>query len=75
MVRGLAAGRELQRDECRLAFWAGAATLFYALMGGLDPGEEPTEADEAKMKAIDAEIQGFSETFDAEVLKRHGGWQ
>lgn len=66
---------EAHRADCGLAFWAGATTLFYALIDCLDPGEEPTEADLAKMDAIDAEIRKFAETFDAEVLKRHGGRQ
>jgi hypothetical protein len=64
---------DIQHSEYRLAFWAGAATLFYAIMKhGLDPGEEPTDADVAHMAAIEAEIHRFAETFDAEVMKRRG---
>jgi hypothetical protein len=66
---------DIQREECRLAFWAGAATLFYAIMQSLDPGAEPTEADVARLDAINAEIEAFSATFDAEVQKRLGGRQ
>ena len=65
----------IQRSECRLAFWAGAATLFYSIMDCLDPGDEPTEADLARMSAINGELRKFAETFDAEVFKRHGGQQ
>jgi hypothetical protein len=64
---------DIQRSECRLAFWAGASTLFYSIMDCLDPGEEPTDADEARMAAIHGEIDKFCSTFDAEVFKRHGG--
>lgn len=66
---------QLQRDECRLAFWAGAATLFYAIMQGLDEGTEPTDADMARMDAIHSEIDRFTRGFDDEVLKRHQGRQ
>ena len=60
----------LHREESRLAFYAGAATLFYSIMKSLDAGDEPTEADLARMDAIRAEIDGFAAAFDAEVAKR-----
>jgi hypothetical protein len=44
-------------------------------MNMLDEGEEPTAADLARMDNIHTEIEKFTETFDAEVLKRHGGQQ
>jgi len=66
------AAPDIQREECRLAFWAGAATLFYALLQSFEPGTEPTAADLARMDAINAEIEAFSATFDAEVVKRRG---
>lgn len=68
---------EIQRSECRLAFWAGASTLFYSIMNCLDDDgtDEPTPADELRMANIGAEIKTFCRTFDAEVLKRHGGQQ
>jgi hypothetical protein len=66
---------DIQVAECNLAFWAGASTLFYAIMDALDPGEEPTAADLQRMENIAAEIDKFASTFDAEVLKRHGGRQ
>jgi hypothetical protein len=63
------------KEEARLAFWAGASVLFHAMLKMLDPGDEPTDADLAKMDAINAEIEKFISTLDAEVLKRHGGRQ
>ena len=68
-------GSEAARADCYLAFWAGAATLFYSIMDCLDTGDEPTEADLKRMDNIHNEIERFTETFDAEVLKRHGGRQ
>lgn len=63
------------RADLRLAFYGGAATLFYSILNALDEGEEPTDADLARMNAINDEIDQFAKTFDAEVLKRHGGMQ
>lgn len=63
------------RDDLQLAFFAGAATLFYSIIATLDEGEEPTEADLARMDAINNEIETFAKSFDSEVLKRHGGMQ
>jgi len=60
-----------RRQDAHLAFWAGAATLFYALMlHGLDEGEEPTADDMKRMDAIHAQIENFAKGFDAEILKR-----
>lgn len=66
---------EIQRAECGLAFWAGAATLFYSILNMLDEDEEPTADDLACMEAIHKEIERFASTFDAEVHNRHGGRQ
>lgn len=66
---------DVQRAECGLAFWAGATILFYSILDCLDPGEEATDADLAKLDAIHKEIDAFASTFDAEVLKRHGNLQ
>lgn len=59
------------RQDAHLAFWAGAATLFYALMlHGLDEGEEPTAADMDRMNEIHRQVEAFAAGFDAEALKR-----
>jgi hypothetical protein len=48
---------EVQMIETRRAFYAGAIACFQGLMAMLDPGTEATEADLAKMDALDAEIK------------------
>lgn len=58
-----------QVEECHRAFYAGAAVLFESIMRMLDPGEEPTEADMARMSAIDKELRDFGRGLDAELLR------
>jgi hypothetical protein len=53
------AASDVQRRECRRAFFAGANALFGHLMTMFDPGEEATDADLARMAAIDAELKQF----------------
>lgn len=48
---------QVQVDEMRLAFMAGAQHLFASIMAILDPGEEPTEADLRKMDLISKELE------------------
>ena len=59
---------QVQLDEMRLAFFAGAQHLFGSIMRALDPDEEPTDADFRRMDQIYAELQ----TFLVEFRKRHG---
>jgi len=46
--------------ECRRAFYAGAECLLRAIMQGLDPGLEPTDADLSRMESIEAELSAFA---------------
>ena len=48
-----------QWTESRRCFFAGAATLFEAVMRVLDEDREPTEADLAHMDAIAKELERF----------------
>jgi hypothetical protein len=48
---------DIQKVESRRAFYAGAASLFGAIMNLLEPGQEATEADLQRMDAIAAEIK------------------
>lgn len=57
-----------QVEECRLAFFAGAQHLFGSILGMLDAGEEPTEADLIRMDQIKHELDGFIAAFEA----KHG---
>lgn len=49
-----------QQIECRRAFYAGAQSLFEAIMMNLGPGEEPTEAEIAMMDEVHEELQQFA---------------
>lgn len=51
---------EIQRTECRRAFYAGAIAMFGGIVNMLEPGQEATEADLKKMDAIQAEINQYS---------------
>lgn len=67
MVIPAAAG-ELQRQECKMAFFAGCTALFTAITWGMDPGEDPTAADMRRMDTINAELRAFGAQFDKQVL-------
>jgi hypothetical protein len=60
---------QVQIDECKLAFMAGAAHLFSSMATILDPGDEPTDADLRKMDMIHAELQKFQEDFNNKIKK------
>jgi len=66
-----ATASSVQIEECHRAFYAGAAILFESIMRMLDPGEEPTDADMARMSAIDKELRDFGRGLDAEVFSTH----
>jgi hypothetical protein len=59
---------QIQLDEMRMAFFAGAQHLFGSIMNIMDPEGEPTEADLRKMELIDRELK----IFIAEFEKKHG---
>ena len=52
----------VQVEETRKAFYAGAACLFYAILGLLDPGTDATDADLEKMDALHKELDEFLNT-------------
>lgn len=58
----------IQLEEMRNAFFAGAQHLLSSIMSILDLGNEPTEADMARMALIQDELDRFIEVFSA----RHG---
>ena len=58
---------QVQIDEMRYAFMAGAQHLFGSIMEILDPGEEPTAADLRRMDLINEELAEFAE----EMRLRH----
>ena len=52
---------DLQRREMRQAFYSGARSFFDILMQGLGPGDEPTDGDMNRLKALHAELQRFGQ--------------
>lgn len=57
----------VQLDEMRKAFFAGAQHLFASIMGILEPGAEPTEKDLVRMDHIDKELREFVSKMKAEL--------
>jgi len=50
---------QVQVDEMRNAFFAGAQHLFSSIMGVMDPESEPTDADLRRMDLIASELDAF----------------
>jgi hypothetical protein len=59
---------EVQINEMRYAFMAGAQHLFASIMDVLDPGEEPTNTDLRRLELIHNELDAFVK----EMELRHG---
>lgn len=59
---------DVQLQECRQAFFAGAAILMQSIMQTLDPGTEPTDADLERMSSIQAELDEFGQQIDQRYL-------
>lgn len=55
------AAGEVQRTETRRAYYAGAASMFALMTGGLDKDHEPTELDVAYIQSLYEEIVAFSQ--------------
>lgn len=51
---------EVQIQETRRAFYAGATALLMLLMKQLEPGSEPTAKDLAMMDALEQELLTFA---------------
>jgi hypothetical protein len=64
-----ASAPQVQRVESKRAFYAGAATLLYGLVGGVEPGtSEPTPADMSFITSVKAELDAF---YQAEEKRTH----
>lgn len=63
---------EVQRSECRIAFFAGAQHLFGSIMGILELEAEPTENDLRRMDAIDRELKAYIEQFKLRTAQPKG---
>jgi hypothetical protein len=56
-----------QLEEMRSVFFAGAQHLFSSIMTILDPGQEPTDADLARMGQIAEELERFIRAYEASI--------
>ena len=65
LLSGLKNAPEIQRNECRKAFFLGAQHLFGSVLGMLDPGMEPTDLDLERMKKLNAELRAFLKSLAA----------
>ena len=61
LLTNLKMASEVQRTECRKAYFFGAQHLFASVMGMLDPGREPTERDMERMTKLHTELEVFVE--------------
>jgi hypothetical protein len=50
---------DIQRTECKCAFFAGAQAFYRSLITLLEPGKEPTDADLFLMKQLEDELDRF----------------
>lgn len=63
---------EIQLDEMRSAFFAGAQHLMGCIMTVLDPGEEPTLEDLQRMDRIQRELDAFLQDFQLRKFPTQG---
>jgi hypothetical protein len=63
---------QIQIDECRWAFFAGAQHLFHGIMGSLEEDKEPTEADMQRMDNIDKELREFAKELELRMKTEEG---
>lgn len=59
---------QIQLDECRQAFFAGASVLFTSIVDNLSAGRESTKQDEDFLKSINSELYEFGLAFDQKKL-------
>ncbi|GAB5505821.1 MAG: hypothetical protein Rhirs2KO_09840 [Rhizobiaceae bacterium] len=65
-----------QLEEMRDTFFAGALHLHKSICSFLEHGDEPTDADLARMREVNAELDAFLEEFifrDIELAPGRGG--
>ena len=64
---------QVQINEMRHAFFAGAQYLFSSMMQFLEPGDDPTDKDLDRITLIDQELRDFINTYMIKNLKPEGG--
>jgi hypothetical protein len=60
---------QIQIDECRFAFFAGAQHLFASINSIMGSNQEPTENDMRRMDQMHAELQKFAKELELRVNK------
>ena len=63
---------QIQHDEMRKAFFAGAQHLFASILNILDPGSEPTDRDLRRMDLIHSELEEFGKGFELQYGRPDG---
>lgn len=63
---------QLQLDEMRMAYMAGAQHTFSSIISILDPGEEPTEGDMKRMELISNELDNFRKEMELRMTTTQG---
>ena len=63
---------QIQIQEMRMAFFAGAQHLFASIMAVMDSDRDPTERDLHRMSLIHQELEAFSKNFELEHLPVDG---
>ena len=63
---------QVQVDEMRNAWFAGAQHLYGSIMGVLEEGEEPTDADMLRMASISGELAAYAKELALRVAPTHG---
>lgn len=61
---------QIQIDEMRNAFMAGAQHLWASINQFLDSGDEATAADERRMRLIQAELDAFAKELQKRLRKK-----
>jgi hypothetical protein len=72
MTSILADASQVQLEEMRNAFFAGAQHLFASIMSILEPGSEPTDADLHRITLINDELDAFVQEYKTKYLKAGG---
>ena len=63
---------QIQIDEMRMAFFAGAQHLYSSIMSVMDEGTEPTDKDLQRMEQIHNELNRFIIDFSKKFLPTTG---
>ena len=63
---------QMQRNDMRIAFLAGAQHVFSAIMMVLDPGDEPSERDMRRIESIATELEDVRKMLELHYKRPKG---